>query len=878
VILAAVLLAAVATAPAGGRVVETLLAERVLPDGRFDGFARWTAPGRPSVALALSGGGARGIAHIGVAEAMQEDGVEFDAIAGTSMGALIGGFLAAGYRPEEIRTALERRDWNAIVSPLDQRRRVLSEVEDTRRAAALVSYRRVPGSPAQIGALVETRVLDRELNRYLLAAQLVCEGDFDRLRYRFRAISTDIVTGRAVIPDSGDLVTAIRGSFAIPGVFRPVRLGDARLVDGGLVENLPTGTARAFGTDAVLAVDVSERVVARPMRGTFDALNRSITILTAAQQEASRNLADVTVLPEVVDASQADFRESVAPLVDVGRAGYASMRDAVWAALESKAKDPSKLAWDTIEVEGTDWIDATALARRLGGSPGSATRFRIRSELARVLNLGPVVDGRAEIVEGASGRVLRFVFVPAAVLRTVTQTGPDIPPPEQLGITVPLGQAFSLETGRRLAGLAHQALVEQGRVFLFVGLASWRNESGELDVDLRELPTGTIDVEVDGPVDLAPAQRHFRDLQGRSFRFDSFAERLEELVVRGVIEDWTVEPRLTAEGTVDFTLHLRGENFWEGAGGVSWRDAYSWAGFASVARGNLRSRGDRAELAAFGAKELQGASLRYRSEFLGKFRNLGFEAGFLFAESQAPVVDDRQRIIDGAWEEGRTRQVWVHLLRRLRFGIAGRLGIDHVEDRVFEGATGPELRRDRTIARLQLGLDRHDRLVFPTTGGAAHLSIESTLGGTTLNRIELTGDKVVAFGEERFVTFTLRGGVGTSRGADRRVDWFDPGGYRSLYGFIPYGASAPHYARLGLVARLRSVEIGPLGVYLEAGTDAVRGAAVRDDLGDAPTRVGYGASATAFLRGVGPITLGYARNDEGAQELFLTLGYDFLRR
>jgi hypothetical protein len=547
-------------------------------------------------------------------------------------------------------------------------------------------------------------------------------------------------------------------------------------------------------------------------------------------------------------------------------------------ALESKAKDPSRIAWDSVEVEGTDWIDAAELARRLGGSPGSATRFRIRAELARALNRAPVVDGRAEIIEGASGRILRFVFVPAEGLRSVSQTGPEIPPPEELGITIPIGRPFALETGRRLAGRARQALVEQGRVLLFVGLATWRNESGELDVDLRELPTGTIEVEVDGPVDLAPARRHFRDLQGRAFRFDTFAERLEELVARGVIEDWTVEPRLGAEGAVDITLHLRGENYWEGAGGVAWRDAYSWAGFASVARGNLRSRGDRAELTGFGAKELQGATLRYRTEFLGKFRNLGFEGGFLFAESQAPVVDDRQRIVEGAWEEGRTRQVWAHLLRRLRFGIAGRLGIDHVEDRLFEGATGPELRRDRTIARLQLGLDRHDRLVFPTAGGAARLSIESTLGGTTLNRIELTGDQVVAFGEERLVTFTLRGGVGTSRGAERRLDWFDPGGYRSLYGFIPYGAAAPHYARLGATARLRSVEIGPLGVYLEVGTDAVRGAAQRDELGDAPTRLGYGASATAFLRPLGPITLGYSRNDEGANELFLTLGYDFLRR
>lgn len=877
-ILAAAILAAAASATTDGRVVETLRAERVMPDGRFDGFVRWTAPGRPSVALALSGGAARGIAHIGVAQALEEDGVEFDAIAGTSMGSLIGGFLAAGYRPGEIRAALERRDWNAIISPLDVRRRVLSELEDTRAAASLVSWRRVPETPAQVGALVESRVLDRELYRYLLAAQLVSEGSFDRLRYRFRAISTDIVTGKPVIPDSGDLVTAIRGSFAIPGVFRPVRMGDARLVDGGLVENLPTRTARAFGTDAVLAVDVSEGVVPRPIRGTLDALNRSITILTAAQQEESRRLADVTIVPPVVEVSQADFRANVGPLVEVGRNAYAEVRDRVWAALEAKAPDASRIAWDSVEVVGTDAIDPPALAARLGGAPGSATRFRILAELARLLNREPVADGWVEVVEGPSARVLRFVLVPSSPLRSVSRTGPPAPTPEDLGIEVPLERPFAIEAGRRLAGAVRQSLVEQGRVFLFLGLATWRNESGALDVDLRELPIGTIAVEVEGPVDLAPATRLFRDLQGRSFRFDTLVERIEELVVRGVIEDWTVTPRLTGDHAVDLTLHLRGENYWEASGGVGWRDAYDWAGFASVARGNLRSRGDRAELTAFGAKELQGAALRYRTEFLGKFRNLGFEGGLLFAEVQAPTVDDRQRIVTGGWEESRTGSAWAHLLRRLRFGIAGTFGFQYVEDRLFEGVTGPDATRSRTIARIQLDLDRHDRLVFPTEGGAARLAVETTLAGTTLDRYEIVGDKVFGFGREKLATFTLRGGAGTSKGAQRRVDWFDPGGYRSLYGFIPYGAAAPHYLRAGLVARLRSIEIGPLGVYLEAGADAVRGAAGRGDLGDAPTRFGYGVSATAFLRPLGPITLGYARNDEGAQELFLTLGYDFLRR
>jgi NTE family protein len=239
------------------KLLDTVTAERVEPDGRFRFHPGWTASGRPSLALALSGGGARGLAHIGVLAAMEEDGVEIDAIAGTSMGALVGAFVSAGYSPEDAVEILKRREWNAIISGLDVRRRVLSESEDILQQSALLRFRLRRGELLQIGAIAEAHLLQRELYRLLLRAQLQSGGNLDRLRYRFRAVSGDILTGNRVASSSGDLVTYVRGSFSIPGVFEPVRVGGAVLVDGGVVENIPVDTARTLGGEAVIAVDVS---------------------------------------------------------------------------------------------------------------------------------------------------------------------------------------------------------------------------------------------------------------------------------------------------------------------------------------------------------------------------------------------------------------------------------------------------------------------------------------------------------------------------------------------------------------------------------------------------------------------------------------------
>ena len=181
------------------------------------------------VGLALGSGGARGWAHLGVLQALQEKNIRVDVVAGTSMGALVGAFLAAG-REQALRELALNLDWKVL-------RQFFWEISLSR--SGLTDGKRL---------LEETR-------------KLLGAKEFRELNLPFRAVATDLDSGAEVVLSSGNLLEAVRASISIPGVFSPVWVGKRLLVDGGLVNPVPVNVARAMGAQVVIAVDVSQGIV-----------------------------------------------------------------------------------------------------------------------------------------------------------------------------------------------------------------------------------------------------------------------------------------------------------------------------------------------------------------------------------------------------------------------------------------------------------------------------------------------------------------------------------------------------------------------------------------------------------------------------------------
>jgi len=280
-----------------------------------------SAPGRPRIGLVLSGGGARGAAHVGVIRVLEELRVPIDAVAGTSMGAVVGGLYAAGLSASEIEALFRKLDWKDLLTDRAPRRDlVYRRKQDDRSILAKGSLGLRPGEGVELPLGL---VQGQKITQLLRAATLpVAEvQDFDRLPIPFRALATDLETGEPVVLRSGDLATVLRASMSAPGVLAPVEVGSRMLVDGGLVDNLPVDLARSMGVDRLIVVDVSFPLARREgLESPLDVTNQMIGIMVrrgTLESRAKLGAQDILVEPELGPMTAVNFGR-VPQVMDAG--------------------------------------------------------------------------------------------------------------------------------------------------------------------------------------------------------------------------------------------------------------------------------------------------------------------------------------------------------------------------------------------------------------------------------------------------------------------------------------------------------------------------------------------------------------------------------
>lgn len=265
---------------------------------------------RPRVGLVLSGGAARGAAHVGILRVLEELAIPIDVVVGTSMGAAVGGLWSAGLSADELSEALGGVNWAQAFSDRPPRRfRSYRRKEDERglrlRAQVGLDWR---GIAFPLG-LLQGEELTFILRSLLLPLDPV--DSFDDLPTPFRAVAADLETGEAVVLGSGDLVKAIRASMSIPGVFAPVELDGRLLVDGGIADNLPIDVARALGAERLIVVDISSDLLRRDqLKSVLDVSGQILTLLTygnTRQQIASLGPDDLLIKPDLGDLGSASF-------------------------------------------------------------------------------------------------------------------------------------------------------------------------------------------------------------------------------------------------------------------------------------------------------------------------------------------------------------------------------------------------------------------------------------------------------------------------------------------------------------------------------------------------------------------------------------------
>lgn len=357
----------------------------------------------PRIGLVLGGGGAAGVAHVGVIRELERLGIRPDVVSGTSMGAIIGGLYAAGYTPDDLERVALEIDWGSILNDSSDRRFEHPLRRDSRLEPLSVQAD-LPIGIGDGGVQLDAGLVDGVKLTSILA-QLTTQvnqiNDFDRLPIPFRAVATDLTTGKPVILGRGPLVDALRASMSIPALFPPVNIDGRLLVDGGVSNNLPIDVARAMGADIVIVSSIPPAEKKTEELGSFGAsLGQTLSIFIHARTRdliATLGPQDILLVPDVGAVGMLDFAEAPETIIK-GADTVAAQEDRLRAVADGRvALRPrpevgnirdAPVRYDRIAVEYDGVLDPEIIRRRLNlPDSGTTTGRQIEEAVARVYGL-----------------------------------------------------------------------------------------------------------------------------------------------------------------------------------------------------------------------------------------------------------------------------------------------------------------------------------------------------------------------------------------------------------------------------------------------------------------------------------------------------------
>ena len=378
---------------------------------------------RPTTALVLSGGGARGAAHVGVLQVLEELRVPVDFVVGTSMGSLVGALYASGYSPRAIERSLLALDWRAVFSDRPPRK----SIPFRRKQDSGLPFFDFEMGIANGLQLQSALVTGQNLGFVLQAMTLHTASleRFDDLRVPYRAVATDLQTGELVVLDGGNLGKAIQASMAVPAVLAPVEIDGRMLVDGGMVRNLPVDVARALGAERIVAVDISSHLEDLSNVSISTIAGQSLAIYGEENVRRQKELLeerDLLIEPVLEGVTAGGFETDRLRLaIQQGRAAATLARerleelavpaDEFEAYVDRQRADLGALSAertiDHIQFEGNERVHDRQILARLRTRAGSELDLaELQQDLARIYEIGEFQRVAFRLDQDATGTTL----------------------------------------------------------------------------------------------------------------------------------------------------------------------------------------------------------------------------------------------------------------------------------------------------------------------------------------------------------------------------------------------------------------------------------------------------------------------------------------
>ncbi len=363
----------------------------------------------PGIGLALSGGGARGLAHIGVLNVLTRENIKISFIAGVSMGGVIGGLYSSGYSPEEIEKITRGLNWGRLFSPSPLRNSLLGTQKGLSEKT-LISIRFDDWKPVIPRAITSGQNLSQFLETLTVRGGIRSSISFDYLEPPLRIICTDLSTGEQVVLSSGSLSEAMRATMAVPVAFTPAEIDRKFLVDGGLVDPVPVDVVRMMGDFPVVAVNTtSDLLSAESVDNLIEIADQTTTIMSMHRKQEALLAADLIIAPDMAGRVSTDF-DNIDSIIEAGEKAAEEALPRIRQLLSRNiiSTDSSEsyiiTGWKII---GLSAMPMTFFKTTFENSP-RMSREMIEYNLHTALSTGYLEDAKAVLIPSDSGYFIEY--------------------------------------------------------------------------------------------------------------------------------------------------------------------------------------------------------------------------------------------------------------------------------------------------------------------------------------------------------------------------------------------------------------------------------------------------------------------------------------
>jgi len=844
--------------------------------GGLDGLDPWAEEAGYPVLLALSGGGIRGLAGIGALRAFEETGIRVVAIAGTSMGGVVGGLYAAGYSPAELEEIVHGLDFAALFQNTPPRATML-QTRRREHGRDLIRLRFEGLRPQIPQALTSAQYLTNVLTELTTQATYRSDGDFSRLRVPYAAVSTDIISGQQEVLRSGSLADAMRATMAFPLAFTGLEIDGKFLMDGGMVDPVPVDVVRDLSdsTDFVVAVNTASTLRSREELVTpLDIADQATTIMTAQRLRESLDEANFVLEPAPPGIQSTDYRFSDS-LIALGYRAALAAADSLRRLLEQRV-DHTEFTVASVAA-ATFSPEAQAIFRdALLNRP--FTRAGLIRELKRLVRaldlfrleavLEPATGGGApgEAVELRLNGFANFAPGAAAFLFFGNTRFDDSDMEETLALGDSAVTPASLRRGLdRILGRYAAA----GWDLACIRRTSVDPDRARITIVIDEALVR--DIAVDGVRRTRPwyVRAHCPLRSGEPYSTAQAAAGLKNIYGTDLFDRVTIDIRPSG-GRPVVVIGVEEKAYPQVRLGWHWDDEYESEEFIELADDNLGGIGVEGLVHARYSPDRQDYHVGLRADRIFKTYLTSTISGYrTLLDRHLYDADDS---LIGARRESKAG-IEIRLGQQIaRLGtVTAGLVVEQVEySHEPDGSVESDF--GLRILEIESMIETLDRVPFPRTGERIYLQLQQAgkLVGGDAEYTRFSGSLEAYFPLCGWLTYHPRAAAGLSRPALPWSEKFYLGGMHSLAGYRTHQLAGDQMLVLSQELRLAL----PLRFYLSLRYDVGDVHDALEEIRLSSVRHGAGISL-ALDAPIGPVEIGYGVSADDHEQLYLRAGFDF---